>query len=615
MSVLKTPPSYDSRSVKDWLAMATRGDVLLPNFQRSFVWKPRQTADYVLALLERRPTGIFLILEAEDPLPFKCRLLQGTGGASDEVVSGSAWGQRELVLDGQQRLTALWNALSGKGSKRYFIRVQNLLEADLEVKEVTWRAHTWSNPRKMADENWIPADILWNNGLGSSDSAGSPAMDIQEWCQQALGEEWVYLYEQVSEMRSRLVMEPQLQYCVLRKDTDRDTSIDIFINVNRSAVKLKEVDIAVALAEADHGVDLRSEVEAYLGRSAQLAHYFSPTLSRAIPEVAEWMLKVSCLRVRSQAHPNGLAPSTAHYPSAVRALCGSDSESATSSTTESRARLKRLEEDLDIALRFAAERGGATKRTLPAWPPVHVIAALQDDIRAVRPALGELVDRLLSAYLWRAFVTTRYQALANARLLEDYRALRRYLTALAGWKKSGGAKPALAVPAFDNEEYKLPDTSQLSQVGWIGRASRPGRAIAAVAMQGNPRDWITGERLDPARVRRFERAGKLERHHVFPPALFELQLGDKVHLGLNGVLLSKSAKVLKACDPADLLAAIRVYEPNLDELELRTRLHSHQVSKLALEKVGAAPFRYHQFIKDRAQAVATRISELTTFTA
>ena len=614
MSVLKTPPSYDSRSVKDWLAMATRGDVLLPNFQRSFVWTAKQTTDYVLALLERRPTGIFLILEAEDPLPFKCRLLHGTGGMSDDVVSSSAWGQRELVLDGQQRLTALWNALSGKGLKRYFIRVQNLLNANLEVKEVAWRAHTWSNPRKMAHENWIPADILWHDGLGSEESAGSVARDIQEWCQQALGEEWVYLYEPVSEIRSRLVMEPQLQYCVLRKDTDRDTSIDIFINVNRSAVKLREVDIAVALAEADHGVDLRSRVEAYLGRSAQPGHYFSSSPSRAIPDVAEWMLKVGCLKVRSEAHPNGLAPSTAHYPSAVRALCGLGSNDSAGATIGPKARLKQLEDDLDTALQFTAARGGATKRTLPAWPPVHVVAALQDEVRAVRPVLGELVDRLLSAYLWRGFVTTRYQALANARLLEDYRALRRYLRALAAWKASGSAKPALAVPAFDDAECKLPDDKLLSQVGWIGRASRPGRAIAAVAMQGNPQDWITGDRLDPDRVRQLEATGKLERHHVFPPALFEAKLGDKVHLGLNGVLLSKNTKSLKACDPASLLTAVREHQPEIDELELWTRLHSHHVSKVALANVGVVPFRYNQFIKERAQAVATKIVELTTFT-
>ena len=57
MPVLKTPPTYDSRSVKEWLTMAGRGEVVLPNFQRSFVWKPQQTAHYLKALLESRPTG------------------------------------------------------------------------------------------------------------------------------------------------------------------------------------------------------------------------------------------------------------------------------------------------------------------------------------------------------------------------------------------------------------------------------------------------------------------------------------------------------------------------------------------------------------------------------
>ena len=169
MPVLKSPPTYDSRSVKDWLEMAGRGDVLLPNFQRSFVWQPQQTADYLRALLEKRPTGIFLILEVDGRLPFKSRGLDGTEHARGQPTPAARGrlsirsDRRELVLDGQQRLTSLWGALTGTAPKRYLIRVRDLLGGDDEVEEVAWRAATWSNPGKMARENWIPVDVLWES--------------------------------------------------------------------------------------------------------------------------------------------------------------------------------------------------------------------------------------------------------------------------------------------------------------------------------------------------------------------------------------------------------------------------------------------------------------------
>ncbi len=196
---------------------------------------------------------------------------------------------------------------------------------------------------------------------------------------------------------------------------------------------------------------------------------------------------------------------------------------------------------MDAALRFTAARGGATKRILPAWPPVHVIAALQEDLRQLDADMRRTAGRVLSAYLWRGFLTERYAKLANTRLHEDYTGLRAYIRAMASARRRGDAEPPLDdISIFDEGEYPLPDTRELTRAGWIGTASRLGRAIAAVAMQGSPLDWVTGKRLDPDRVRSLEDDRKLERRHVFPPAKFESDLGDKLRLGLNGVLLSRA---------------------------------------------------------------------------
>lgn len=608
MPVLRTPPTYDNRTVKEWLTMAGRGEVVLPNFQRSFVWKPQQTSEYIRALLESRPTGIFLILKATHPLQFESRSLQGISFQAEQC--------RELVLDGQQRLTSLWGALNGKAKPRYFIGVRNLREGDLEVEEVVGRSPSWSNPVKMHQENWIPVDILWNdpNSSQASNPGPSSSDSIKGWCQQAAGDEWEPLFDAVTEIRERLLLNAKLQYCRLDDDTDPDTAIDIFINVNRSAIKLKQVDIAVAIARANHGEDLRARVNGYLDRSTEAPFYFNSVRSRAIPAIAAWILKVGCLKIRTEKHPEGLPPKESHYPSAVKSLFGSDVDNPEIGAKERDLKMRQLEADLDHALWFVAQRGGATKRTLPAWPPVHVIAALQDDVRRTGAVLADEVDRLLSAYVWRAFVTSRYHTQANDRLLEDYRALRQYLRALTMWDKYGGDRPGLAAPAFDKGRYPLPSSTQVEQAGWIGSASRLGRAIAAVAMQGSPFDWLTDEKLDPRRVRDLEHKGKLDRHYVFPPTVFAGTVEPRLKLGLNGVLLAKASPTLMKRDPNDLMTSIRERQPGLDEMDLQRRVGSHHVPYWALVRDGTTvSLRYEQFIKTRATKVAQKIKGLASF--
>lgn len=613
MAVLKKKPGYGGRSVAEWMKRAMRDEVLLPNFQRSLVWRPQLAADYMMALLENRPTGTFLILEAANPLPFTCRYLQ-TSGVRERQPPAVSDTIRELVLDGQQRFTSLWGALTGQAEKRYFIRVKDLIGGDLAVTEVIWRAHSWSNPVKMYRENVIPVDILWEDGSDGNPAAS--ADDLQEWCETAAGEHWTTLHKSVVEMQRRLVFEPELRFCLLGADTDRDTAVDIFINVNRSAVTLKKIDITVAIAEAEHGVDLRALVEQYIDDSDEVEHYFNPRPALAIPEVATWMLKVACLKVRNTSHPEGLPPRELNYPSAVDSLFGPARTGNGDEDTVSA--IDRLTDDLDAALRFVAARGGATKRTLPSWPPVHVLAALQESLRELSPDLRACADKLLSAYVWRGFLTDRYTSLADARLLEDFRALRRYLEALADTQDPESARPlARSVPVFDTVEYPLPGVNKLRRAGWIGSASRLGKAVAAVTMAGNPLDWVTGEVLNPRRVRELEAQRKLVRRHVFPAAKFGDDLRDSVTLGLNGVLLRKSSPPLPLCDPGELLERVRQLAPSgageLPELELRKRLHSHLVQWLAVRKDGGAPsYRYGEFLKSRASDIAMRAEQLTS---
>ena len=115
------PAKYEARNVRDWLVMADTGAIALPNFQRSYVWQNQRIADYIVALFESRPTGIFLTLQVQGRLRCESRTLKGVKAHPEHA--------QELVFNGQQRLASLWSALKGEAGHKFFVRMPSCFRA------------------------------------------------------------------------------------------------------------------------------------------------------------------------------------------------------------------------------------------------------------------------------------------------------------------------------------------------------------------------------------------------------------------------------------------------------------------------------------------------------
>ena len=152
------PARYESRQIIDWLRMVDSGEVALPSFQRSYVWKNQRIADYLTALFQNRPTGTFIILstDAENDPVFVSRAIDGTSADRDRT--------RELILDGQQRLTALWRALTGQGSHRFFAVVKDITSRDMTVQNVVFHAKSSAmREESTAGQGWLPRRISFRS--------------------------------------------------------------------------------------------------------------------------------------------------------------------------------------------------------------------------------------------------------------------------------------------------------------------------------------------------------------------------------------------------------------------------------------------------------------------
>jgi len=95
----------DRKSLETLLAWVDSGDLQLPEFQRGWVWPQSNISSLVASISLGYPTGTLMLLQTGGATNFKARLVNGTDTRKSSVTA------QRLILDGQQRITSLYQAL------------------------------------------------------------------------------------------------------------------------------------------------------------------------------------------------------------------------------------------------------------------------------------------------------------------------------------------------------------------------------------------------------------------------------------------------------------------------------------------------------------------------
>jgi len=121
------------------LANAKTGCLQLPDFQRDYVWGDEDVRSLIASVARGFPIGALLVLENGGEVRFKPRLLAGVPTQEKEAS--------ELLLDGQQRITSLYQSTfsnepvhtrTTKGtevSRYYYLDLNKALVDDANIEE------------------------------------------------------------------------------------------------------------------------------------------------------------------------------------------------------------------------------------------------------------------------------------------------------------------------------------------------------------------------------------------------------------------------------------------------------------------------------------------------
>jgi uncharacterized protein with ParB-like and HNH nuclease domain len=228
------------RSLKELLGEIHSRHTVLPDFQRDFVWDPSATQELIISIANNYPAGSILRVRDAKRI-FACREFEGAPKLT---------GQKHvfLVLDGQQRLTSLYQAFYGVGEHRYFLNLQEMIDgADFEEaifheRATTKRAQAHESFDKQAEDLILPLTVLKTGSGGFlqwminvTNSMANRERTSMLDALTTINDNWI-----------KTIDDYQFPVVTLSDRTEPDALCTIFETLNRTGVKLSVFELLTA---------------------------------------------------------------------------------------------------------------------------------------------------------------------------------------------------------------------------------------------------------------------------------------------------------------------------------------------------------------------------------
>ena len=234
-----------SRHPIDFVIQRVRtGRLALPDFQRDFVWNPTQVVELLDSVSKQWPIGSLLLLSGPQPFAFRA------------IDSAPKINRTELdlyILDGQQRVTALYHAVANVSRFCYYIDFNSLSRGEDEF--IRWERRV----KFEKDYQSLAARAQCGIALISDIWEQSNFFDwVKNVESEPLRDRYVRLRErQISGLQAKVY---QVMAIELEQGIELEALARIFETLNRTGVALNAFDLLVAKLYP-HNFNLRHEWE------------------------------------------------------------------------------------------------------------------------------------------------------------------------------------------------------------------------------------------------------------------------------------------------------------------------------------------------------------------
>ena len=593
---MKDSQKPDHVSLINMVSHLREGRYVIPDFQRDFEWEPWDINELMRSIFRDYYIGSLLLWKGknENFEALSCEPIYAFEGGD---------GRTDIVLDGQQRLTAMYYAFMAPNKpapKRhnrflYFIRVDLFMdEVHDEAFVYYWTrrgSNILNNRTRQFEEHMFPLAVV-----GSDDRWALPnwAQDYEKHWRDAAAEREGSEAEkaersaenakQFGEHLHGITQQYQISYIELDRDLELAKVCDIFTQINSRGVRLDIFDLLNALLRPK-GLRLRQ----------QLWQKAAPRLKF----VKARRINVYVLQVMSILRQAYCSPKYLYYliPGSRRQIRGPDGVLRPDILVADSTEFKRLwhqavnalEQAIKL-LRHPQEFGAISSRYLPYASILPAFAALQAEAGMLPPEQRLDAQGKIRRWYWASVFTNRYSGAVESTSARDY-------TDVKAWFADDSAEPE-PVAEFRRGVGEID----------LGRVTRLGTSIYNglfnLLVLSGARDWISGN---------VPQHDDLDDHHIVPQSLgSEYALNTSIDTILNRTPLTSETnrEIIKDRLP-------NAYLPELiaknGEAEILKILESHFISRRAFEILVREPFTpsdFEEFVQERSDAFRKHLKHL-----
>jgi hypothetical protein len=547
--------SVDRQKLTDLLMEIGNGTMVLPDFQRSFVWEPSAIQGLLVSIANQYPAGS--ILRARDhKKPFGVRPFEGAPVASPHTF---------IVLDGQQRLTSLYQALYGVGDYRFFISLKLALsDPTLEGEDTIFFERAKKKGIEALEQEIalqaqnavLPLSVLRKRKGGVLKWAS----DVRVLIGGEAGEKFDAFFQNIYEERLQHFEDYEFPTLTLSKDVGPASLCTIFETLNMTGVRLTVFELLTARVILEK-LNLREMWDKAV-KKYPIFEEFDVDPYAALQALA-------------------LVTKGSLQKKVILELSKSDFDSSWPEVVSAMAKAFEILRD---------DCGVMTRTWLPTPSMIAPLAAIIVASSGVKgPLIGKRRAQIVR-WLWCAMFNRRFEAAANTRAEKDFKEMKEWFV---------GGEPPETISQFRFDSELLYEVSTKSSPIY--------KSVMCLILSSEPKaiDFHRGSAITHDLV-----ATKLvDDHHIFPKAYLEGTLGvsDKklVNCVLNKTLIHRETnQIISDRAPSDYLGELD-QDPKLDDV-----LRSHLIPTGADSSLRRDAFS--EFLGKRASLIGKMIENVTT---
>ena len=580
--------TFDSTKsfLKDILKDTTTGKIQLPDFQRGWVWDDERIKSLLASVSLSFPIGAVMMLQTgNDDVRFKPRLIEG-------LILEPQPKPGQLILDGQQRLTALYQAILRKEAvdtedirkkpikKYYYIDIEKSLNPYIDREECirsiaedrfvrNFRGEPiedYSTPENEFEAGLFPLNQI----LDSSNWR----MAYQEyWWNRENGKNKIRLFNEFEkEIISRFV-EYQIPLIMMNNGTPKEAVCLVFEKVNTGGVTLTVFELLTATFAADNfnlRVDWERVRNKHLKKSSVLQGIENTDFLQAVCLLATRARKLKKLE---EGETEEKAPAVSCKRKDILKL---KLEEYTENADKVAHGFEKAAKLLNIQNIFMS-------KDIPYRTQITPLAA-------TLAVLGEEADtdgvrKKIFQWYWCGVLGELYGSTVEARFAKD-------LLELLEWIKGGPEPTTVREASFDPERLNTLRT----------RNSAAYKGIYVLLMRDGGIDFRTGEPID---IQTYS-DDSIDVHHIFPQDWCK-NCGisqDEYNSIINKTPLSaKTNRIIGGNAPSSYIERLQKIA-GIDELRMDEILASHVIEPALIRNDN-----FEEFFETRKKTILKRIEK------